>query len=123
MSSSCPLRGGGQQVQGSKEGGDDARAGVAFGELIAVVDIQGVDGHAIGQGRPGGRDAAAILPQGGLISAKSGGGKLVDDGGGGGAPPSGSAAEGIEQAAPGLAARGLGQVLPGQVVDEIKHAF
>jgi hypothetical protein len=97
--------------EGEKRG-EGAAADVPLGELVAVVSIEGVDGHPAGQRGAGGADRAAVEEHagGGAAGGKVAGGVVPDDGGKIGAAAAGGDAEEVEEPASGEGADLVGEV-------------
>jgi hypothetical protein len=106
--------------EGEKRG-EGAAADVPLGELVAVVAVESVDGHAARQRRAGGADGPAVEEHAGRTAAggEVAGGVVPDDAGEIGTAAAGGDAEEVEEPAPGEGADLVGEVWIGQIVQEV----
>ena len=92
-----------------------------LGQGETVVDVQGINGHAVGQRSAWRRDRPSIHPQLGPNTGICRGAKIVDYLGEPGLPPTNSSAQSIEQAAPRLALNRERQIVPISFVNEFRY--
>jgi hypothetical protein len=92
---------------------------MAFGQGVAVMNIQRVNGHAVGQGGAGRRHFAAVKPKMGPMPPEGSGGKVTDNFRQLCSASADARPQGIQQAAPGLAADHFRKIVPLGFMDEI----